>query len=58
MGGAPMVLVLVGLVFPILLLLSALVFDLVFATWLAYRWWHGKHPHRPPHGRPLGISHW
>ena len=45
MGGAPLVLVLVGLAFPILLLVSALVFDVVFATWLAYDWWRRVHPH-------------
>ena len=40
MGGAPLVLALVGLVFPIGLLLLALLFDVVSTCWLVFRFWH------------------
>jgi len=40
MEGAPVVILLVGLVFPIVLLLLALLFDVVATVWLVYRFWH------------------
>lgn len=42
MGGAPLVLALVGLVFPIGLLLLALLFDVVSTCWLVFRFWHDR----------------
>jgi hypothetical protein len=39
MGGAPIVIPLVGLVVPILLLLLALLFDLGVLGWAVYRLW-------------------
>jgi hypothetical protein len=44
MGGAPLVIALVGLVFPTLMLLAALVFDVVLTAWTVFRWWHERHP--------------
>lgn len=43
MGAGPIVLVLVGLVIPILLLFAALVLDVAFLSWAAYRIVH-DHP--------------
>jgi len=40
MEGAPVVILLGGLVFPIVLLLLALLFDVVATVWLVYRFWH------------------
>ena len=40
MGGTPIVLALVGLVFPIALILMAVLFDLVVLVWAAYRVTH------------------
>ncbi len=40
MGGAPVVIALVGLVIPITLLLAALVFDVVVMVWALFRWWN------------------
>ena len=40
MAGAPFVIALVGLVFPILLLLGALLFDAIFVLWTLSRVWH------------------
>jgi len=42
MGGAPVVIVLVGLVVPILLLLAALVFDVGIVAWALYHGWHDR----------------
>jgi hypothetical protein len=42
MGGAPLVIPLVGLVFPIALLLLAILFDLAVLAWAAYRVWTGR----------------
>ena len=40
MGATPLVLALVGLAFPISLLLFALLFDAAVLVWAAYRTWH------------------
>jgi hypothetical protein len=40
MGGAAVVLVLAGLVFPISLLLLAVIFDAVVVVWALSRAWH------------------
>ena len=40
MGGVAIVLVLCGLVFPISLLLLAVVFDAVVVAWVLFRAWH------------------
>ena len=42
MGGAPIVIPLVGLVFPIILLLLALLFDAAVVTWAGYRLWKDR----------------
>jgi hypothetical protein len=42
MGGAPLVIPLVALVIPISLLLFAIVFDVAFLAWAAYRTWHDR----------------
>lgn len=39
MGGAPVVIVLVGLVVPILLLVAAIVFDVGIIAWSIYHGW-------------------
>ena len=39
MGGAPVVILLVGMVFPILFLLLAVLFDVAATLWLLYRFW-------------------
>ena len=39
MGGAPLVLMLVGLVVPIGFLLLALLFDVVATCWILFRLW-------------------
>lgn len=40
MGGAPLVILLVGMVFPIAVLILALVLDAFVMLWLLYRLWH------------------
>jgi hypothetical protein len=42
MGGAPVVIALGGLIFPILLLLAAILFDLAVVVWFLTRWWHDR----------------
>ena len=42
MGGTPVVLLLVGLVFPISLILLAVLFDVVVLCWAAYRLMHDR----------------
>jgi hypothetical protein len=42
MGGAPVVIVLVSLVFPMLLLLAAVAFDVAMLGWVAFRLWHDR----------------
>ena len=42
MGATPIVLVLVGLAFPIGLLLAAILFDLAVLIWAANRVWHDR----------------
>ena len=42
MGGAPVVIVLGGLIFPILLLLAAIVFDIGVVLWFLFRWTNGR----------------
>src|SRR5689334_8868527 len=39
MEGAPVVILLVAMVFPIVLLLLALLFDVVATLWILYRFW-------------------
>jgi hypothetical protein len=39
MGGALVLILLVGMVFPIVLLLLALLFDVVATSWMLYRLW-------------------
>jgi len=50
MGGAPVVIALVGLVFPIALILAALVFDAVILAWALYRLLHNHM------GRPFALA--
>lgn len=46
MGGAPIIVPLVALVFPIALLLGALVFDVVLVCWaVIHAWRSNPHPH-------------
>lgn len=42
MGGAPLVLALVGLVLPVGMLLLALLFDVVATCWMVFRFWHER----------------
>jgi hypothetical protein len=42
MGGTPIVIALVGLVFPITLILLAVLFDIAVLCWAAYRWLRGR----------------
>jgi hypothetical protein len=52
MGGAPIVIVLVGMLIPVVFLLLAVVFDVVFAIWLVYRFWRDESSAgHIPHGR-------
>lgn len=53
MGGAPVVIVLVGLVVPILLLLAALIFDVGIIAWSVY---HGWHEHWAPRLARIGNA--
>ena len=39
MGGAPVVILLVGLLFPVLLLLLAALVDVLVVLWVTYRMW-------------------
>lgn len=49
MGAAPLIIPLVALVIPILLLLAAIAFGVVYISWAVYRGWHERE-----HGRFLG----
>ena len=51
MGGA-FIIPLVALLFPILLLLAALILDAAFISWVAYRLWHDR-----SHGRLWRAIH-
>lgn len=42
MGGAPLVLLLVGLMVPIAFILLAVVFDVLTAIWVIYHMWHDE----------------
>ena len=42
MGGAPLVLLLVGLMVPIAFILLAVVFDVLTAIWVIYQMWHDE----------------
>ncbi|HEY5060052.1 MAG TPA: hypothetical protein VII52_00890 [Gemmatimonadaceae bacterium] len=42
MEGTPFVLALVGLVFPIALVLGAILFDIAVLLWAAHRLWHDR----------------
>jgi hypothetical protein len=42
MSAAGFVIPLVGLVFPILLILAAIVFDVLVILWVAYGMWHDE----------------
>jgi hypothetical protein len=42
MGGAPLIIPLVGLAIPIALLLCAAVFDVGVVAWALYRVWHDR----------------
>jgi hypothetical protein len=42
MGAAAVVIALVGLVFPITLILAALAFDAAVLMWALYRLWHDR----------------
>jgi hypothetical protein len=42
MGGAPIVIVLVGMLIPIVFLLLAVVFNVVCGIWLVYRFWQDE----------------
>ena len=42
MGGAPVVILLVGLVFPAMLLLLAAASSVLTALWAVYRLWHDE----------------
>ena len=42
MGVTPIVIALVGLVFPITLILLAILFDIAVLCWAAYRWLRGR----------------
>jgi hypothetical protein len=42
MGAAAVVIALVGLVFPIMLILTALVLDAAVLMWALYRLWHDR----------------
>lgn len=42
MGGAPVVILLVGLVFPVVLLLLAATSGVLTALWAVYRLWHDE----------------
>ena len=42
MGGAPIVILLVGMLIPIAFLLLAVLVDAIFMAWLIYRLWHDE----------------
>ena len=42
MGGAPLVILLVGMVVPIAVLILAIVIDAFVGLWLLYRLWHDE----------------
>lgn len=52
MGGAPIIVPLVALVFPIALLLAALLFDVVLVCWVLVRAWRAN-----PHRRLIRLIH-
>jgi hypothetical protein len=57
MLGAALVLVLAGLVFPITMLLAAVVFDVLVLAWfLFYKWRHDVWPRLA--GPMAGHGHW
>ena len=56
MGGTPIVLALVGLVFPIALILLAILFDLAVLVWALYRLAHDRIMPRMTHA--LRSHHW
>ena len=45
-GAELLVIPLVALLIPIVLVLLALVFDAVYVSLVAYRWYENAHPHR------------
>ena len=55
MGAILIVVPLVALVFPILLLLGALLADVLYAAWCGYRVWHERAPGR--FGHLLHLRH-
>ena len=56
MDGAPFIIPLVALLFPILLILAALFLDAVVVSWFMYRIWHDRgHPHAVTHPRVKSI---
>ncbi|HEY2377383.1 MAG TPA: hypothetical protein VGH98_15505 [Gemmatimonadaceae bacterium] len=42
MGGAPVVIVLVGMLFPIFAIILAILFDVLVTLWLLYQLWHDE----------------
>jgi hypothetical protein len=56
MGGTPVVLLLVGLVFPITLIALAVVFDVAVVCWAAYRLLHDRIV--PRVARVVHSHHW
>ena len=68
MGAAPLVILLVGMVFPIAVLILAIIVDSIVALWLIYRLWHDEwsvslrravrpHAHLPRLHWPLVRNH-
>lgn len=42
MGGAPVVILLVGMLIPIAFLILAVLVDAIFVAWVVYRLWHDE----------------
>ena len=55
MGGTVFVVLLAGLVFPILLILTAALLDVLVCLWALYRMWHDDWGHRVWHYLTLNI---
>jgi hypothetical protein len=60
MGGAPLVILLVGMVVPIAVLILAIVFDAFVGLWLLYRLWHDEWSMRLWNSirRVVHVPHW
>ena len=60
MGAAPLIILLVGMVFPIAMLILAIVIDAFVMLWLLYSFWHDEWSVRLWQGvrRSVHVAHW